>query len=199
MTGAGSFREDMRQLLHERVLDAARDITTAKGWSALTMSAVAGRAGISRQHLYNEIGTKQALGTALVNRETDDFLAGMCEQLRAHPSDLVAGVGAAVRLALDYGSHNTLLKAILTADDRGESLLPLLAARPDAVLARAKRVLAAEVAAVHVTIGLSPTEIDVYIDGIVRLVLSHLTQPTGPPDDAVTQSRWLTWAATASL
>lgn len=148
-------------------------------------------------HLYKEIGTKQELGIALINRETDDFLAGMCEQLRAHPTDLVGGAGAAVRMALDYGSHNTLLKAILTAGDRGESLLPLLAARPDAVLARAKRVLAGEVAAIHPSVGLTPTELDVYIDGIVRLVLSHLTQRTGPPDDAVTQSRWLTCAATA--
>lgn len=183
----------MRLLLHDRILDAARDITTAQGWSALTMGAVAGCAGISRQHLYKEIGTKQDLGEALVNRETDDFLSGMCEQLRAHPADLAAGVGAAVRLALDYGSTNTLLKAILTADDRrGESLLPLLAARPDAVLARAKRVIADEVAAIHLTVGLTAADLDVYIDGIIRLILSHLTQPTGPAEHAVTQAWWLT-------
>ena len=71
MAGAGTFREDMRAQLRDRLLDAARAITTADGWSALTMGAVAGRAGISRQHLYNEIGTKQDLGDALISRETD--------------------------------------------------------------------------------------------------------------------------------
>src|SRR3954454_23172584 len=104
MAGAGSFRDDVRALLRTRVLDAAWEVTKAEGWSAVTMGAVAGRVGISRQHLYHEIGTKQDLGNALVDRETDGFLAVMCDQLRAHPSDPVAGVGAAVEHALDQGS-----------------------------------------------------------------------------------------------
>jgi AcrR family transcriptional regulator len=193
MAPAGSFRDDMRLLLHEKLLDAARDITTAEGWSALTMGAVASRAGISRQHLYNEIGTKRALGDALVGRETDEFLAGMCERLRAHPTDLLAGIGAAVRQALDHGSRNALLKAILAADDvRGDSLLPLLTARPDAVLTRAKQALRAEVAAVHPDHGQGAADLEVCIDGVVRLVLSHLTQPTGPAEHAIAQAQGLT-------
>jgi AcrR family transcriptional regulator len=195
MVGGGSFREDMRVLLHDRVLDAARDITTAEGWSSLTMGAVASRAGISRQHVYNEIGAKQDLGNALISRETDEFLGVMREQLRAHPTDLVAGVDAAVRAALDHGSHNTLLKAILCADDpRGESLLPLLTARPDAVLAQAKQAIADEVGALRLGGGPTIADLDIYVDGIARLVLSHLTLPTGPAEHAITQARWMTRA-----
>jgi AcrR family transcriptional regulator len=185
----------MRALLHDRLLDAARDIATADGWSALTMSAVAGRAGISRQHLYNEIGTKHELGSALINRETDVFLAVMREQLRAHPTDLAAGVSAAVRHALEHGANHALLKAILHADEpRGESLLPLLTARPEAVLTRAKQALAAEIAALHLDRGLSAADVEVCVDGLARLVLSHLTQPTGPAEHAITQAQWLTQA-----
>ncbi len=199
MAGSGSFREDVRVLLHDRVLDAARDVTTANGWSALTMSAVAARAGISRQHLYNAVGTKHELGEALINRETDVFLAVMCEQLRVHPTDLVAGVDTAVRHALDHGADNALLKAILHADDpRGESLLPLLASRPDAVLTRAKQALAAEMAALHLDDGLTTAAVEVYVDGLVRLVLSHLTQPTGPAEHAIAQVQWLTRAVMTS-
>lgn len=185
----------MRVLLHDRLLDAARDITTADGWSALTMGAVASRAGISRQHLYNEIGTKDELGKALVNRETDEFLDVMCEQLRAHPADPVAGVGAAVRHALEHGAHNALLKAVLHAGDpRGESLLPLLTARPEAVLTRSKQALVAELIALHLDGDLTTATLDVFVDGLARLVLSHLTQPTGPAEQAITQARWLTCA-----
>ncbi len=196
MAGAGTFRDEMRAQLRDRLLDAARAITTADGWSALTMGAVAGRAGISRQHLYNEIGTKQDLGDAMVSRETDEFLAATCDQLRAHPTDLVAGVGDAVGNALDHGADNTLLKAILhTEDPRGDSLLPLLTARPDAVLIRVKRTLAAEIAALGLDTGVTATTLDAYADGLARLVLSHLTQPTGPAEHAVTQAQWLTRAA----
>lgn len=191
---ADGFRAEVRELLHDKLLDAAREITTTEGWSRLTMGAVASRAGISRQHLYNEIGTKQRLGHALVDRETDVFLVGMCEQLRAHPGDVPAGVEAAVRHALDRGADNVLLKAVLAADgSQGASLLPLLTARPEAVLTRATRALRAELAALLPPP--LPPGLDVHVDALVRLVLSHLTQPSGPAEQAVTQARWLTTAA----
>jgi AcrR family transcriptional regulator len=185
MTTGGSFREDTRAELLARLLDAAREITTAQGWSALTMGAVAARAGISRQHLYNAIGTKRALGDALVARETDAFLAVVCRELRAHPVDLVAGSVAGVVGALEFGASNDLLKAILTAD-AGESLLPVVTASPEVVLDRGVTAVAAELAALH---GEDP-DLARLADALVRLVISHATQPTGP-DLAAVQARWL--------
>lgn len=200
MTQAGSFREDVRALLRRRLLDAARDITIAEGWSALTMGAVAARVGVSRQHLYNEIGTKQALGDALVNRETEQFLEGIVAQLREHPAEPMAGVVAAVERALDQGAANTLLKVILTADDaRGESLLPLLAARPEAVLGWAAERLATEMGTLYSAWVPSTPELHSWSEGIVRLALSHITQPSGPPERALTQVRWLTHGALSTV
>ncbi|WP_018334764.1 TetR family transcriptional regulator [Actinomycetospora chiangmaiensis] len=185
MTTGGSFREDTRAELLARLLDAARELTTAQGWSAVTMGAVARRAGISRQHVYNAVGTKQALGDALVGRETDAFLDVVRRELRAHPDDLVAGAVAAVVGALAFGASNDLLKAILTADG-GESLLPVVTARPEVVLDRGVTVIAADLAALH---GEHP-DLPALADALVRLVISHATQPTGP-DLAATQARWL--------
>ncbi|MEJ8278192.1 TetR/AcrR family transcriptional regulator [Pseudonocardia spirodelae] len=190
MSSAGSFRQDMREELRTRLLDAARDITTSDGWSAVTMGAVAARAGISRQHLYNEIGTKRELGNALVARETDGFIAVIVGQLDAHPDDLEAGATAAVAAVLDHGAQNVLLKAILSADDgRSESLLPLLTATPDVVLERATDALTPRIAG---TMG-KPADGDTrrFVDALARLIISHATQGTGPIDDAVTQTRWI--------
>jgi AcrR family transcriptional regulator len=185
MTTGGSFREDTRAELLARLLDAARELTTAQGWSSVTMGAVASRAGISRQHVYNAVGTKAALGEALVGRETEAFLAVVGRELRAHPDDLVAGAVAAVAAALEFGATNDLLKAILAADG-GESLLPVVTASPEVVLDRGVTVIGAEVAALH---GEDPA-LRVLADALVRLVISHATQPTGP-DLAVLQARWL--------
>lgn len=188
VAGTGSFREDMRAELHTRLLDAARDITTAQGWSSLTMSAVASRAGISRQHVYNAIGTKRELGDALVGRETDAFVAVVRRHLRERPDDLVAGSVAAVAGALEYGASNDLLKAVLSADDAGaDSLLPVLTVNPEVVLDRAVRAIAAELASVH---GEGP-DLARFVDGLVRLVISHATQPVGPVEVAMAQARWL--------
>ena len=192
MAEPASFREDVRALLRDRALDAAREITATEGWSALTMGAVATRVGISRQHLYNELGTKQALGAAMVNRETALFLEGILARLREHPADPVEGVVAAVGHALADGSTNALLTAILAADGAGgESLLPLLTARPHAVLGWASERITTAMTELYAGRAGSAEDLRACVDGIVRLVLSHLTQPSVPPEVAVTQVRWL--------
>lgn len=191
VAGSGAFRRERREVLRTRLLDAARDITTESGWSSLTMSAVAGRAGISRQHVYNEIGTKAELGSALVGRETDGFVAVMCEQMRAHPADAVAGVMAAVREVLEYGARNALLTSILTVDEgAGESLLPLVTARPDVVRVRATAALHREIAALHPALA-GVADLPRLVDGMVRLVIGHATSPGESTEPAVAQAGWL--------
>ncbi len=63
------FRESVRSLLREQVLDAAYRLVAAEGWNGLRMTSIARAAGISRQTLYNEFGSKEAIGNALVQRE----------------------------------------------------------------------------------------------------------------------------------
>lgn len=48
------------------------------------MGRVAEQVGISRQSLYKEIGSKAALGEAVIAREAEQLLAGVIGQLRAH-------------------------------------------------------------------------------------------------------------------
>ena len=61
----------------ERILDAAWQITSEQGWSAITMSRLGEAAGVSRQSVYNEFGTKQQVAEALVARELQRFLAAV--------------------------------------------------------------------------------------------------------------------------
>ncbi|MGZ5369646.1 MAG: TetR/AcrR family transcriptional regulator, partial [Aeromicrobium sp.] len=56
-----SFRSEMRTVLHERLLDAAQEITVASSWSDVTMGRIAEIAGVSRQTVYNEVGSKPEL------------------------------------------------------------------------------------------------------------------------------------------
>ncbi|WP_028811752.1 TetR/AcrR family transcriptional regulator [Streptomyces flavidovirens] len=61
----------------EAVLDAALTALAGRPWSGVRMVDVAAAAGVSRQTLYNEFGSKDGLARALVRRETDGYLAGV--------------------------------------------------------------------------------------------------------------------------
>lgn len=190
MTESRGFYAQMRSVLRERLLDAAAELTCADGWNAVTMGAVADRVGISRQSVYKEIGSKAALGEAVISRETDRVLTGVIGRLRAHGEDAVAGIPAAVDYVLAAGADNPLIKAILVGAHGGDAdLLPLLAARPEPVLARAIAAVGAEARELYRGLPVAPQTLDRLSEIVVRLTLSHLMQPTGPVEEAVAQAR----------
>ncbi|WP_344995532.1 TetR family transcriptional regulator [Tsukamurella soli] len=184
-----SFQVEMRLLLRERILDAARELVVASGWSAVNMSQVARRVGVSRPALYNEIGNRQDLATALIEHETDHFLEGIVGVLADNPDDPVDGLAAAARFTLVEGGDNTLLRTILAGEHRSEDgLLPLVTAEPEPVLGRAIDSVSGALRAQYGDI-VAPPLARVLDEVFVRLTLSHLLQPRGSVDDAVAQIR----------
>jgi AcrR family transcriptional regulator len=97
----------------ESLLNAALAALGDLPWSGVRMVDVAAAAGVSRQTLYNEFGSKEGLGRALVRREADAYLRGV-ERLMGQ------SVGAADRLVSvaewTVGEARTrpLLRALLT-------------------------------------------------------------------------------------
>lgn len=105
----------------ESLLDAAMTALTTRAWAAIRMVDVATAAGVSRQTLYNEFGSKEGLARALVRRETDNYLAGVDRVLTqedaaaAGPQDDAAGrVVAAAAWTLRTARANPLVRAALT-------------------------------------------------------------------------------------
>ena len=66
----------------ERIVDAAVAMTTESGWSGVTMGALADRVGVSRQTVYNEVGSKEGLAEAVILRELARFLDVVSARLR---------------------------------------------------------------------------------------------------------------------
>lgn len=60
----------------ESLLKAAHEAVVSRPWTHVRMVEVAASAGVSRQTLYNEFGSKDGLGTALVTRQVEVFLDG---------------------------------------------------------------------------------------------------------------------------
>ncbi|WP_327369762.1 TetR/AcrR family transcriptional regulator [Streptomyces sp. NBC_01217] len=61
----------------DALLDAAHSALATLPWSAVRMVDVASAAGVSRQTLYNEFGSKDGLARALVRGAADSYLAGV--------------------------------------------------------------------------------------------------------------------------
>ncbi|MGW5029200.1 TetR/AcrR family transcriptional regulator, partial [Streptomyces albidoflavus] len=90
------FRETVRSLLRERLLDAAYELVAEKGFERLRMSQLAVAVGVSRQTVYNELGSKDAVGEALFQREVERCMLGIEQRLDQHRDDLRAAVAEAV-------------------------------------------------------------------------------------------------------
>ncbi|MFD1662522.1 TetR family transcriptional regulator [Streptomyces caeni] len=175
------YRESVRSLLKERILDAAYERVAAEGWDRLKMTHIATTAGVSRQTVYTEYGSKGAIGQALVMREVERFLTGIQDQLLAHPDDMKAAVTAAIGYTLRTAADNPLLKAILTSPRGGEGdLLAHLTTRSEPLLETATTMLTAYAAEVWSDIDARSR--DLAIEAVVRLTVSHLVQPVLPPD-----------------
>ncbi|WP_026359961.1 TetR/AcrR family transcriptional regulator [Amycolatopsis nigrescens] len=191
MDPAPNFARTVRSLLREQLLDAAAELTCAQGWAAVTMGKVAVRVGVSRQTVYKELGGKPAMAEALMLRETDRFAAGVAEVIAEH-AEPVAGVTAAARFTLESAMDNPLLKTVLAGPfGETDSLLPLLTTDSGAVLARSVETVTPMFMARYRDAPLSGPEWEVAVETVVRLLLSHLVQPSGPVHQVVDQLHWV--------
>ncbi|NML53716.1 TetR/AcrR family transcriptional regulator [Streptomyces sp. R302] len=175
------FRETVRTLLRERLLDAAFERVAEHGFDKLRMAHLAGDVGVSRQTLYSEFPSKEAVGEALFRRELERCLVGIQQGLDAHPDDLRAAVEAAVGFTLTLARRNPLIRAMLTSTGEG-GLLPYLTTRSAAAFELATTMAGTYVAETWPSI--DPVARDLAVDTAVRLTASHVVQATASPEES---------------
>ena len=168
----------------DALLDAAYDAAVSGDWARTRMVDVANAAGVSRQTLYNEFGSKDALAQAMAMREIEQFIEGTERALDdAHPDEPVQAVAAAALYTLQRAADNPLLKAALTDDTSG--LLSFLTTRGEPAIAAA-RASFERYYSTHWP-DLPPEAIAVAAETIVRLTISYLTVPADVPAEVVAQ------------
>ncbi|WP_082748144.1 TetR/AcrR family transcriptional regulator [Nocardioides jensenii] len=174
----------------DRIIDKAAELTTQHGWAWVTMSKLADAAGVSRQTVYNEIGTKPALAEAMILGELARFLDLVNRAFDHHPTDLVAAIRGASRAVLEFAEDNPLLHAVVSATHGADTeLLPLLTTHSQSLLGVAKLVVHERVAPFEVVI--EPDRLDAAIDMVVRVVLSHVMQPSASPAETADDVSWI--------
>ncbi len=122
----------------ESLLDAAFEALALRPWAAVRMVDVAAAAGVSRQTLYNEFGSKEGLARALVRREADGYLAGVERALAVH-GDARERLTATAEWTTSAARDNILVRAVLTGFWSERLPSPTLSAVPSSSAVPAQR------------------------------------------------------------
>ncbi len=166
-----------KELLRESLLDGARLLLAERAWADVTMAQVATAAGVSRQTVYNEFGSREEFAQAFVLREAERFVAAVHEAVRANAADPVVALSAAFEVFLVAAERDPLVRSVLTGDGSDE-LLALVTTHGEPVLQRATDQLQAVI--VEHWDGLRADDARMLSEVVVRLAISYATLPGGP-------------------
>ncbi|HEU4658169.1 MAG TPA: TetR family transcriptional regulator [Capillimicrobium sp.] len=179
-----------RDLLRNTLLDAARDLLGSRSWADVTMAEVARAAGVSRQTLYNEFGSRDEFAIALVMREGDRFLTDVEAAILERIEDPPAALEAAFELFLTTAAEDPLVRAIALGDE-ADSLLPLVTTQGQPVVERAVERLTETIATGWPQAARADAEL--LAEHLVRLGISYAALPHGSAHEtAVATARLLT-------
>ena len=173
------YPEAARQLLRETFFGAARDQLEQRAWAQITMSDIATAAGVSRQTLYKEFGNRDEFGQAFVIHEGEHFLDAVEAAVNEHLDDPRAAVGAALELFLRTAGDDPLIRLLLSDDGTG-GMLPFVTTQGLPVLAWATARLAKVIEEGWPQA--SEPDARLLAESLVRLAISYITTPGGPPE-----------------
>lgn len=144
------------------------------------MARLGAAVGVSRQTVYNEVGSKERLAEALVMREFRAFLDVVDQELCAAetPLDSVRRASAAV---LGLAATSPLLRAVIESahganSARGE-LLPLLTTDSAPMIRAATAAIELRLAELYPDQLPEQDQLAAAVDSIVRLIFSYVLAP----------------------
>jgi AcrR family transcriptional regulator len=110
------YPEASRTLLRDTIVDAVDQLARTRGWAAASMSDVATAAGVSRQTVYNEFGSRQGLVEAYVRREVEALIGEVEAEVRSRADDARGAVQAAFALFLKLASDEPLVQVLVASE-----------------------------------------------------------------------------------
>lgn len=164
-----------QELLRNMLLDAARDQLEQRGWADITMADIAAAAGVSRQTLYKEFGSRREFAQVLVLREADDLLTAVERAVNAHLDDPATALSAALDIFLTAAAEKPLVRVAF--GDGAEELLALLTTHGTPLVESAAERLTAIMIAGWPAV--EPQDAELLSDCLVRLAISYAALPQG--------------------
>lgn len=124
---ANSARQMNSELTRNATLDALYQLLLEKPWKDISMTALAHKAGVSRQTIYNEFGSRINVAEAYVIRLSSGFAIAVQMGFASHEGDAVEGFKQAFDVFFQLRDQDPLLSLVQKGDPPAD-LLYLLSA-----------------------------------------------------------------------
>ncbi|GKU36758.1 TetR family transcriptional regulator [Mycobacterium montefiorense] len=168
------YAEASRVLLRDSVLDAMRDLLLTRDWSAITLSDVAKAAGISRQTIYNEFGSRQGLAHGYALRLADRLVDAVHSAIEANVGQIYEAFLQGFRSFFTESAADPLVISLLSGVAKPD-LLQIITTDSGPIITRASERLSS--AFTHSWVATSDEDAGVLARAIVRLALSYVSMP----------------------
>jgi AcrR family transcriptional regulator len=174
--GRSRYTDAAKALLRERVIAAVDEFVRSRGWSATTMTHIAEAAGVSRQTIYHEFGSRQALLQAYLTGEIDDMIRQAEQAVQQHIDCPRDALRDAFGLFLRVAAEEPAIQLVVADNDAPELNQTLT------VLGRIIGTERIGALIVRTWPGTAPAQATLLAESIVRLAISHALLPGAQPD-----------------
>lgn len=165
-----------RELLRDTLFTAARGLLADRDWGQVTMAEVARAAGVSRQTVYNQFGSREEFAQAFILAEADRFVGSVRDAVASNADRPDEALAAAFAVFLRAAEHDPLVRAIVSGDGT-DGLLALVTTHGEPVLERATDQLCAVI--MEHWQGVRGDDARLLSEGVVRLAISYAALPSG--------------------
>ncbi len=168
------YAEAARALLRESVLDALGDLLRQRDWSAVTMSDVSRRAGVSRQTLYNEFGSRQGLAQGYALRLALRLADSVNDAIYANVGDIHGALHQGFAAFFAESAADPMVISLLTGEAKPE-LMRLVTVDSALIVLPASARLTESFA--NSWVAASEEDAAILARSIVRLAMSYVSMP----------------------
>jgi AcrR family transcriptional regulator len=187
------YAEASRALLRDSVLDAMRELLGSSDWSAITLADVARAAGISRQTIYNEFGSRQGLAQGYALRLADRLVNAVEDAIYANVGDVYAAFLQGFRSFFSESAADPLVISLLSGVAKPD-LLQIITTDSGPIIMHCSARLTSSF--MNSWMRASEEDSGMLARAIVRLAMSYVSMPPEADHDvAVDLARLMTPAA----
>ena len=187
------YAEASRALLRDSVLEAMRELLLSRDWSAITLADVARAAGISRQTIYNEFGSRQGLAQGYALRLADRLVNAVEDAIYSNVGDVYAAFLQGFRAFFSESAADPLVISLLSGVAKPD-LLQIITTDSGPIITHCSARLTSSF--MHSWVKASEDDAGMLARAIVRLALSYVSMPPEADHDvAADLARLMTPAA----